>query len=232
MHTKVNMLASNWQTRLFRHAPGTLRQRIRTCSDCSGYGSDLIAYTLLNIQKRVLPTEWSEIDPQKVTLHKAVARACGFQSDAVPHPDMFLRNLKAATTAPHSLDVYIAGYPCPSWSSLGRHGGVSDERGLLTLKGLEFIAFRRPRIVILEQVSAILQKKYAMGFPFENLGKTGLRCEVCEAQHKGLRDSTEPHPGVFGSSGSGKLQVSFGNADEKKRPSRSSLLFGKRSGRR
>ena len=35
-----------------------------------------------------------------------------------------------------------------------------DKRGLLTLKGLEYIASRRPRIVVLEQVAAILNKTH------------------------------------------------------------------------
>ena len=57
--------------------------------------------------------------------------------------------------------VYIAGYPCPSYSNLGKGAGVQDRRGLLTLKGLEYVALRRPKLVVFEQVSSILQKKHS-----------------------------------------------------------------------
>ena len=56
-------------------------------------------------------------------------------------------------------DIYVAGYPCPSFSNLGKGNGVFDRRGLVTLKGLEYIATHRPWVVILEQVKATLQKK-------------------------------------------------------------------------
>ena len=50
--------------------------------------------------------------------------------------------------------------PCPSFSNLGKGRGVNDSRGLLTLKGMEYIARTRPKMIVLEQVAAILQKKH------------------------------------------------------------------------
>lgn len=38
---------------------------------------------------------------------------------------------------------------------------MQDRRGLLTLKGLEYVALRRPKLVVFEQVSSILQKKHS-----------------------------------------------------------------------
>ena len=63
-------------------------------------------------------------------------------------------------------DVYVAGYPCPSFSKLGRKAGVQDPRGMIPLEGLKYISETRPRVVVLEQVSAICQAKHKKVFDF------------------------------------------------------------------
>ena len=68
----------------------------------------------------------------------------------------------AAPTA----DVYIAGYPRPSFSKLGRGQGVGDARGMVTIKGLRYIAAKRPRVVVLEQVAALMSKKHKRVWDF------------------------------------------------------------------
>ena len=112
-------------------------------------------YKLLGLQKRVRPGMMSEVDENKVVLHQAVTEICGFKMQEQRATDMFLR--KSEDMSPS--DIYVAGYPCPSFSNLGKGNGVFDRRGLVTLKGLEYIATHRPRVVILEQVKATLQKK-------------------------------------------------------------------------
>eukprot|EP00435_Cladocopium_sp_Y103_P024581 s647_g6.t1 len=98
----------------------------------------------------------SEVDEKKVALHQAVSESCGFKTEEQRPSDMFLRKLE--DTSPS--DVYVAGYPCPSFSNLGKKKGVFDHRGLVTLKGLEYIALHRPRVIVLEQVKAIMQQKH------------------------------------------------------------------------
>ena len=131
-----------------------MKRTINIASDCCGYGSDLIVYKLLGLQKRVRPGMMSEVDENKVVLHQAVTEICGFKMQEQRATDMFLR--KSEDMSPS--DIYVAGYPCPSFSNLGKGNGVFDRRGLVTLKGLEYIATHRPRVVILEQVKATLQK--------------------------------------------------------------------------
>jgi len=154
---RVNALASNWLTRLGRHKASKKQRVIHTASDCSGHGLDLIAYRLLGLQSQVQPVMMSEVSRQKVLLHQAVAQECGWNYDDHQVIDMFLRKEESMKTA----DVYVAGYPCPSYSKLGKRQGVSDQRGLLTLKGLEYVALCRPKVVVLEQVKAILEKKHS-----------------------------------------------------------------------
>ena len=153
---KVNELAAKWQERMEPHKCGGPPKLIRTASDCSGYGSDLIAYKLLGLQGRIFPVQWTEVDANKIVLHEAVAKECGWKA-SLPRPcDMMSREPSECLRA----DVYVAGYPCPSFSNLGKGRGVNDSRGLLTLKGMEYIARTRPKMIVLEQVAAILQKKH------------------------------------------------------------------------
>ena len=54
----------------------------------------------------------------------------------------------------------MAGYPCPSYSVLGKKKGVQDPRGQIGLYGLEYICHHKPSCVVLENVKGLLQKKH------------------------------------------------------------------------
>lgn len=71
---RVNALASDWLTRLGRHKAPKKRKVIHTASDCSGHGSDLIAYRLLGLQSQVQPVMMSEVSRQPT--EGAVAPGC------------------------------------------------------------------------------------------------------------------------------------------------------------
>ena len=151
---RVNALAANWKTRLRPHKKPNSKSSVTTGSDCSGYGSDVIAYTLIGLTHRVRPVQWSENDPVKVALHHRVSEVCGLTKVSPPcGGDITERQ-------PVACDVYVSGYPCPSFSNLGKKKGVHDKRGMVTLQGLEYIALTRPKVLTLEQVAAILQKKH------------------------------------------------------------------------
>ena len=154
---RVKGLAASWENRLrpWQHGGET--------SDCSGHGSDLIAYRLLGLVKKVLPVMMSETDADKVCLHEAVAKICGFNTSKLTMvTDMFLRKPEDCV----STHVYVAGFPCPSFSNLGKRRGVVDRRGLCTLSGLEYIARTRPKVIVLEQVASILHKTHAKVWGF------------------------------------------------------------------
>lgn len=161
---KVNKLTSTWRTRLsnWKCQHQSSQGKITLVSDCCGYGSELIALRLLGLQKRIHLAMATEVDGAKVDLHEAVSRACGINTSSTVMADMFERDLDSAPQA----DIYVAGYPCPSFSKLGRKKGTKDRRGLVTLKGLEFIAFTRPKMVLLEQVATLLHKSNARLWQF------------------------------------------------------------------
>ena len=56
--------------------------------------------------------------------------------------------------------MYVAGYPCPSFSSAGKRRGQLDVRGLVGLYGLEFAARAKPSCCILENVRGLHHKKH------------------------------------------------------------------------
>ncbi len=188
---KVNSLATSWSQRLVKWKRGVKAgEPILVASDCSGYGSDLIALTLLGLRNKVKSVLVCDKDPKKRMLHEAVVESCGIAvSKTAVCNDMFSRD-NSQVESPH---VYTAGYPCPSYSNLGKKRGTKDGRGLATLKGLEFIAEKRPQVVVLEQVSALLQKRFKKVWTFilKVLGLLGytVRHSVMNTKDYGIPQS-------------------------------------------
>jgi len=64
------------------------------------------------------------------------------------------------TTRDHSevpqLDLYVAGFPCQSFSLAGKRGGFEDTRGTLFFNVAEFIKENQPKCFVLENVKGLL----------------------------------------------------------------------------
>ena len=163
MVSKINSLAANWKQRLKAWRKPSGKEKITLISDCAGYGSDLVALRLLGLHGRIKCLMTSECNAGKRLLHQAVAHKCGFDMRETREiTDMCSRD---PASSPRS-ELYVAGFPCPSFSKLGRHAGTLDSRGMVTLRGLEFISTTRPRVVVLEQVSSLLNKKHKKVWDF------------------------------------------------------------------
>lgn len=54
------------------------------------------------------------------------------------------------------LDLYVAGFPCQSFSLAGKRGGFDDTRGTLFFNVAEFIKVNQPKCFILENVKGLL----------------------------------------------------------------------------
>ncbi len=128
---------------------------IRLCSDCAGLGTDVIALTLCGLKDRVRSAAWTECDAEKQKLYRAVQSRLGH------HPGPLWKDI---TTRDHAAtpacDLYVAGYPCPSFSSAGKRQGANDPtgRGLIAFHGLQHVCHHRPRICVLENVRGLLFK--------------------------------------------------------------------------
>ena len=129
------------------------RGKLRVGSDCAGMGSDLAALTLFGFREQIETSMWSDSDPDKRKLYRHVCSLLDLDVSPVCK-DMSKRN---AATAP-SCDVYVAGYPCPSYSVFGKKKGVQDPRGQIGPYGLEYISHHKPSCVVLENVKGLLQK--------------------------------------------------------------------------
>ena len=133
---------------------------LRVFSDCAGISSELIALKLLGFQsEHMVWVGGSEIDAVKRVLMQCVHRCCDMSTDKESvEKDMFKRNLNETSAC----DLYIAGYPCPAYSGLGKKNGAQDSRGrgLLIFEGLKYIAKWKPTIVLLENVTGFLHKRH------------------------------------------------------------------------
>ena len=113
-------------------------------SDCTGLGTELLALRLTKIvHKAVFGSELHETTRQiYYGLHGDKAKL---------YFDIFERPKTQAC------DLYIAGPPCQTWSTLGTGAGLDDlaGRGLVFYSCLEYIREQRPRAVVLESVSGI-----------------------------------------------------------------------------
>eukprot|EP00435_Cladocopium_sp_Y103_P057179 s1796_g19.t1 len=110
---------------------------IRVATDCIGLGSDIIAFAVLGLLPKVQSVWWSDNDPEKQQLYQSLCNELG-HSPGKLEENMTKRSLSlnGGTSRDVPLhgrtcdaDVYIAGYPCPSFSSLGRKKGTLDRRG-------------------------------------------------------------------------------------------------------
>ena len=72
-------------------------------------------------------------------------------------PDKFYKDI---TTRDYKevpqLDLYVAGFPCQSFSLAGKRGGFDDTRGTLFFNVAEFIKVNQPKCFILENVKGLL----------------------------------------------------------------------------
>ena len=68
-------------------------------------------------------------------------------------------DLDGCTSNARNVDLYVAGYPCPSFSMLGRKRGGLDSREIIPLYGLQRIIKEQPKACVLENMAGFLDKK-------------------------------------------------------------------------
>lgn len=61
-------------------------------------------------------------------------------------------------------DILCAGFPCQPFSNAGQHRGFDDERGTLFFQIMKFVNYHQPKVVILENVSALLNHDHGQTF--------------------------------------------------------------------
>jgi len=69
--------------------------------------------------------------------------------------DMPSRDHKTAVARLGSPDLYVAGFPCPTFSAAGKHEGIAVERGQMIINIMQFLRVALPRVVVLENVKGL-----------------------------------------------------------------------------
>lgn len=126
--------------------PGT----ITVGSDCTGYGSDFIALSMLNLN--VILVFVAEKDPGKRELMKAAHRDVNWKDVIVYHDIMKRDNNKA----PY-VDLFYSSAPCQAYSQAGDRMALNDtqDRGVVIFHSIDYIRCKRPKIAILENVKGL-----------------------------------------------------------------------------
>ena len=105
-----------------RGSPKMPAGKIRIFADCAGLSSETIALSLLGLTSEHMEfVGGSENDSAKRSMMQAVHKAFDLKTEKkLVEQDIFDRSL----TETKSSDVYIAGFPCPAYSSCGRKLGA------------------------------------------------------------------------------------------------------------
>ena len=109
-------------------------------SDCAGLNASGLALRLLMLDfKQKFLADIAE-PCQKMLFHH------------FPENEIFYSDVLARSFPPY-VDVYFSTFPCQPYSSAGNEKGRDDPRGRLVDISLEYIRYRRPRLVVMENVA-------------------------------------------------------------------------------
>jgi DNA-cytosine methyltransferase len=131
-------------------ASSTEPDTITVGSDCTGYGSDFIALSLLNLNVSLAFV--AEKDPGKRELMKAAHRDVNWANVIVYHDITKRDNNKA----PY-VDLFYTGAPCQAYSQAGVRMALDDaqDRGVVIFHSIDYIRCKRPKIAIIENVKGL-----------------------------------------------------------------------------
>lgn len=131
--------------------------RVRVVTECSGL--EPLPYVLNKLAVPFQMVSACDVSPAC----RRLIRQC-HHGDSAPKDtlcDILARN--ASDLPDH--DLYVAGFPCQPYSSMGRNRGHSDPRGGQIVKAvLHALAAKQPKAFILENVKGIISSKHKSFF--------------------------------------------------------------------
>lgn len=116
---------------------------LRIATDCSGIEAPLEALRQLKIPFQQVFR--SEIDKSSRYLANL-----NYPEPEIDYKDLLLRNNKDLSKL--SVDLYVCGFPCQSFSIAGKRLGMNDPRANILTKTMETIKYLEPKMFILENV--------------------------------------------------------------------------------
>lgn len=130
----------------FYHDKERMTRKIRVATDCSGIEAPIQALLSLGIPFDHI---WSsDIDPM---VRKSIE---GNYHPQTLYTDIFQRNHKKLPR----VDLYIAGFPCQTFSFLGKREGFFDEdkKGIVFFECYQTIQQCKPKVFLLENVKGLV----------------------------------------------------------------------------
>ncbi len=144
----------HFETKEFKYITSIMKP-LKVGTDCSGIEAPLQALKLLNIPHKHIFS--CDNDPHVVTSIKAN------NSPKILYDDIFTRNDKELPL----IDLYIAGFPCQTFSTLGKRQGFHDTRGTVFFQCYTAIRNCSPNFFILENVKGLIN--HDKGKTFETI---------------------------------------------------------------
>ncbi len=122
----------------------TIMKPLKIGTDCSGIEAPIQALRLLNIPHKHIFS--CDNDPHVV---KSINANYNYK---ILYDDIFNRDPKTLPL----IDGYIAGFPCQTFSTLGKRKGFEEERGTVFFCCFNAIKYSTPKFFILENVKGLL----------------------------------------------------------------------------
>jgi DNA (cytosine-5)-methyltransferase 1 len=148
---------------------------IRVGTDCSGMDTPIYALKKLSIP---YSHEWA-CDIDKYARQTIMAN----YNPKRLYTDMTARDINDLA----DIDLYIAGFPCQSFSSAGERKGFNDRRGQLFFYCLDVINHKNPKYFILENVRGLYNHDKGNTFKIiiDELNKTNynIHHQILNAKH-------------------------------------------------
>jgi DNA-cytosine methyltransferase len=125
---------------------------LRFGTDCSGADAPLFAL------KKVLEDLHRDDQALRYEFGSDIVPLCRrILIAGTPAPEVVYEDL---TTRDHAVTprvhLYVAGFPCQSFSASGLRHGLDDVRGTVFFGVLEYLQSRRPTVFVLENVRGLL----------------------------------------------------------------------------
>lgn len=158
---------------------------IRFATDCSGLDAPFYALESIIGSCNINYIFASELQPK--------LRALLLQSIGQPkivYEDITKRNLSQM----ESVDLYVCGFPCQSFSLMGLHKGFRDSRGHVFYHVHEYIKTWEPKVFVLENVVGILSNNSGSTFhtilsELHEIGKYHIEHKIISPLHVGIPQS-------------------------------------------
>ena len=147
-----------------------MKMKFKIGTDCSGIGSPEMAIKNLGIDfEHVMACDVDKYAKQSYfAMHG--------------EPNMWFDDLtKREHEIVPQLDLYVAGFPCQSFSMAGKRKGFDDIRGSVFFHVAEFIRINQPKMFVLENVKGLLS--HDSGRTFQTIIDVLSGNGTCNEQH-------------------------------------------------